>query len=703
MGDRYARAVSRAFLVVVILSASGACGGEVAPPPAAPSPALTTIVAPATPPTPPPDPARAVAVAQGSGFACALRANGRVACWGDDTEGQLGQGHTDPVEGAREVVHLDDAIALAATASSACAVRAGGGVVCWGRGRTGELGGGDDRRSGGRLVPVAGVAGADAIWAGMSRYCARTGAHVTCWGARDAALDTQVSGISHVTVPHEVPLEGVERMSLGWSRYAFLRDGRVLRWGSSTEAPSEVRDVRDAFGLVNEEYLARADGTVVRVPREGEMVSVEALRDAVALGGTSSQIHGLAADGRLRVVSRYDDRDPVFERSEGLATLAPGEGGVLAITREGLVRGWRATDSTSRRFVAVDLVLPATGVDPPEPAPPTGPLPGWCRLEVRAVTPSTAPSLVALWGALVRDPDDDETPPADEAEARRWLCAQLPGGLADCDTDGPILFQKRDYGGTALAWLEPDGSTRWIEGLGVLSDGTEEATFLERAEVRDASALEVMLEISENEQSCFGEEGDETCGLGEARRRVFLTLAREGSVVIAELELRAGGMRRAGVTPESLASPRMRIEGGSLVVEGCGGRASRPLPRAEAEAVLPSTTVPSPREPPIDTSSAAPVPSSAEVEAAATRCGAGFSQIGAGDLVGARREIEGALVVLERGTDDRGRRALGACLYNLGRVEEGEGRVDAARAAYRRSLEVRPNATVAARVRALGP
>jgi Flp pilus assembly protein TadD len=81
----------------------------------------------------------------------------------------------------------------------------------------------------------------------------------------------------------------------------------------------------------------------------------------------------------------------------------------------------------------------------------------------------------------------------------------------------------------------------------------------------------------------------------------------------------------------------------------------------------------------------------------------GFSRIGAGDLAGARQEIEAALVVLERGVDDRARRALGACLYNLGRVEEGEGHADPARAAYRRSLEVRPNATVEERLRSLGP
>ena len=63
--------------------------------------------------------------------------------------------------------------------------------------------------------------------------------------------------------------------------------------------------------------------------------------------------------------------------------------------------------------------------------------------------------------------------------------------------------------------------------------------------------------------------------------------------------------------------------------------------------------------------------------------------------------IRPALTQLAGVADDRGRRALGACRYNLGRVEEAEGRIDAARRLYRLSLEARPNPAVEARLTSL--
>jgi len=712
----YAPDVKRAVAVLLLLAAA-ACGGESAPVTSGPvvaAPEPPRVPEPPAAPEPDPDPGRAIAVARGAAFACALRANGRVACWGQNSEGQLGQGHTDPVEGAREVVELEDATALAATSTSACAVRRVGTVVCWGQARNGELGGRHEESSGGRLVTIAGVAGADAIWGGESRYCARGTSGTMCWGSRTPALDVDVDRALYSTPPHRVALEGVERLSLGWRGFAFLRDGRVLRWEGVAGAPTELTGVRAAFAFSDGAYLALADGRVMRTPPDGEPVEVPGLRGARELGGSSYRVHGLDEEGRLLVVSRYADAPPTVERAEGLLSIAPGEGDPLAVTREGGVRTWRQTDSTGRQLAAVDIVLPPTGVSAPAPQAPTGPLPRWCELEVRAVTPSEAPSLTALWEALVRDPHDDDPGPVDEAQARRWLCEAFRGGTAECDMEGPILFQKSDYRGTAVAWSGPAGTLRWVDRLGLVSDGTEEASAIERAEVRSASPLEVMLEYSEQELDCFGEEDDETCGMAEVRRRAFVVLEHGAVVLIAELELDATVMHRAGISPYSLAGPRMRVEEGSVVVEACGGRASRPLPAAAPATPLPTSAMPAgvTVAPPVEvppapsTPGAAPTagtpPTSAELEAAASRCGQGFSRIGAGDLPGARVEIEAALGVLSRGEGERARRAFGACLYNLGRVEEGEGDTEAARAAYRRSLEVRPHPTVEERLRGLG-
>ena len=568
-------------------------------------------MAPAVPPEPPLDPGRAIAVARGTQFACALRANGRVACWGENRDGQLGQGHTDPVEGAREVVGLEDAIDLAATAASACAVRRTGAVVCWGQGR--ELGSGREQRSGGRLVTVPDVSGADAVWGGLFRYCARTTAGTLCWGSRTPALDADVDRTLSGTRPHRVALEGVARMLLGWTSYALMRDGRVLRWGSGPEAPTELTGVRAAFAFVNGEYLARTDGTVTHAPADGPQVEVAGLRGARELSGTSYRIHGLTEDGRLLVVSRYDYAPPTVERGEGLAAMAPGEGDLVALTRDGAVRTWRQTDSTGRHLAALDVALPPTGAPSPGPAAPTGPLPAWCGLELRAVTPSESPSLASLWEVLARGRHDDDPGPADEAEARRWLCRTSRAGVAGCEADGPILVERGDHEGTALAWRGPGATVAWVGGLGVVSDGTEESSLIERVEVRSARPVDVMLEYSESEVDCFGED-DETCGLGEVRRRAFVALEHDAIVLVAELELDALAMRREGVSPGALPAPRVRVELGSVVVDACGGTTRRPIPAL----TLPSTSPPSgaPSAPSGEVAPAAgPPPTSADVEA----------------------------------------------------------------------------------------
>lgn len=85
-------------------------------------------------------------------------------------------------------------------------------------------------------------------------------------------------------------------------------------------------------------------------------------------------------------------------------------------------------------------------------------------------------------------------------------------------------------------------------------------------------------------------------------------------------------------------------------------------------------------------------------------CELGFVELTAGRTADARRSLERALALLP--TDPPVPPAfvgsVGACLYNLGRLEEATGDLDRARAYYARSLAVRPdNRTVAARLAAL--
>jgi alpha-tubulin suppressor-like RCC1 family protein len=125
---------------------------------------------------------RNTALAAGRASSCLLHPTGRVLCWGDNSEGQLGDG---TVGGARGVPGL--AVGsfgtqfLAMGAAHACAVDAAGPLVCWGANDAGQ--GGRAGASSGMPAPVAGpVTGVQGLAAGERHTCAITSGGTYCWG-----------------------------------------------------------------------------------------------------------------------------------------------------------------------------------------------------------------------------------------------------------------------------------------------------------------------------------------------------------------------------------------------------------------------------------------------------------------------------------------------------------------------------------------
>jgi len=94
-----------------------------------------------------------LSLSAGWGHSCALVDDGTVRCWGNNPDGQLGDGSfytssiAQPVclsgSGSRCPM-LDDVVAVVAANVSTCALRQGGDVYCWGSNDDGELGSGDN-------------------------------------------------------------------------------------------------------------------------------------------------------------------------------------------------------------------------------------------------------------------------------------------------------------------------------------------------------------------------------------------------------------------------------------------------------------------------------------------------------------------------------------------------------------------------------
>jgi len=118
--------------------------------------------------------------------ACAVLPDGRISCWGSDLDGVLGDGTVDNSPGPVLVNGVQDALAVGlsngAYTSTACALRKNGKVACWGGNAHGELGDGTTRRAT-SPVEVQGISDAEAVFAGSAYTCVRrAGGALVCFG-----------------------------------------------------------------------------------------------------------------------------------------------------------------------------------------------------------------------------------------------------------------------------------------------------------------------------------------------------------------------------------------------------------------------------------------------------------------------------------------------------------------------------------------
>ncbi len=149
------------------------------------------------------------AIAAGDYHSCAIAANGRVVCWGENSAGQLGNGTMINQNTPVDVIDLGGhVLALTAGGQHSCALTDTGAVKCWGRNDFGQLGDGTNTN---RTAPVevAGLTGGvRAVSAGHMHTCAvMTTGSVKCWGRngngqlgdgtkRDRNTPVDVSGLT---------------------------------------------------------------------------------------------------------------------------------------------------------------------------------------------------------------------------------------------------------------------------------------------------------------------------------------------------------------------------------------------------------------------------------------------------------------------------------------------------------------------------
>ena len=178
-------------------------------------------------------------VAGGCDHSLALRSDGTVWAWGDNSVGQLGRGTITGVEvTAAPVNGLAGVTKISAGCEFSLALRSDGTVWAWGNNSAGQLGNGSTASS---AVPVkiTGVSQVTAIAAGWDSVVAVVagGASVWAWGANDSGQLGDGTLVGHAA-PVRVTQIGTTHIAgaaVGYKYAAILgTDGSVWAWGADT-------------------------------------------------------------------------------------------------------------------------------------------------------------------------------------------------------------------------------------------------------------------------------------------------------------------------------------------------------------------------------------------------------------------------------------------------------------------------------------
>jgi alpha-tubulin suppressor-like RCC1 family protein len=301
------------------------------------------------------DLAEVVDLAAGPERTCARRRDGAVLCWGMRDEAPpslLGDGALVFRSAPAPVPGLTETHALAAGMAHACAASGDDGrVFCWGANTDGQLGDGT-REDRARPVPVEGVAGVRELAVSQSYSCARLAeGSVTCWGAAGAAGDAVRPGASPAPAP-VAGLADTRAITAGRQLACALgADAAVRCWGAVVSSRGDARegvvDVPELAGATSirsdyGEVCGVLDGgraTCVLFGFDGDR-SVHRIRGVQGLSTLAGELQagcGVQRDGRVACwgLTRQSLRD-----LDGVVAVERALNNVCLLTADGVVHCW---------------------------------------------------------------------------------------------------------------------------------------------------------------------------------------------------------------------------------------------------------------------------------------------------------------------------------------------------------------------------
>lgn len=174
----------------------------------------------------------AIQLSGGNSHLCALRATGQVVCWGSNHQGLLGDGTEESRKVPTPVLDLDEVVEVSAGDQSTCARRASGEVLCWGRDLTRSMVAPGGPREHFLAQPIEGLSDVRKIASGSTHTCVLQGdaGQLSCWGLAHGITSPDPKQMDTL---EDTGLTGVEDVVAGSGVTCFQKDSAWRCWGQT--------------------------------------------------------------------------------------------------------------------------------------------------------------------------------------------------------------------------------------------------------------------------------------------------------------------------------------------------------------------------------------------------------------------------------------------------------------------------------------
>ena len=275
-----------------------------------------------------------VDLSAGAAFSVALRSDGTVWTWGNNSGGQLGDGTTTNRSIPAQV--LTDVVAISAGFTFAAALKSDGTVWTWGNNQHGQLGDGTEINYRTTPIQVPGLTEVSAISAAYHRTIVlKSDGTVWAWG-RNYGGQLGDGTMTNSSIPVQaLNLTDITYISAGFANTLALKsDGTIWAWGSNL------------FGLPGEETIYHTAPVLVSdLDEEGQIILGEAFTFIIKSDSTV-WAWGYNYYGSLGNGTKQDSTTPVqVSGLSGIVDVSARGLYAVALKRDGTVWAWGHNDN----------------------------------------------------------------------------------------------------------------------------------------------------------------------------------------------------------------------------------------------------------------------------------------------------------------------------------------------------------------------